>query len=115
MNEISDITWETLPILLLTIAVAVIGGARFVRVVVYDDFPPAKWWREVWVDITRNTGWGPLFTCWWCFSIWAAMLVVGWYIAGLFVAWIMVAWWITWGTLALGYLIPMLIQRDGSD
>lgn len=107
-----EVTWSSLPLVLLTIATAVLGGGRLVRAVVYDDFPPTKWWREVWVGLTDGTGWQGLFTCWWCFSFWVALAIIGWWIAGLYVLWIAWAWWIFWGGLALGYLIPMLIVRD---
>lgn len=106
------VTWETLPMTILTILTAVIGVARLVRVVVYDDFPPAKWWREVWVSWTDGTGWQMLFTCWWCLSFWVALACIGWWIAGLYVLWAAWAWWIFWGALAVGYLAPMLIVRD---
>lgn len=108
-----DVTWDTLPLILLTIATAVLGVARFTRVVVHDNFPPTKWWREVWADLTLDTGWEELFACWWCFGFWAALACIGWFIGGLFVAWVAWAWWIFWGALALGYLAPMLIVRDG--
>lgn len=114
MEELTiAVTWESLPLLLLTIAVAVVGVARATRVVVYDSFPPAVWWRSRWAIWTDGTGWEKLFLCWWCLSVWVAALAVGWYIAGLYVAWIAAAWWIFWGILALSYLAPMLIVRDG--
>lgn len=111
MEELT-VTWETLPIVLLTIAVAVIGVARLTRVVVYDEFPPTAWWREMWAGWFHGTGWDKLFLCWWCFSFWAALACVGWFIGGLYVDWVMWAWWIFWGTFALAYLAPMLIVRD---
>lgn len=116
MEELTiEVSWETLPLILLTIAVAVVGVARLTRIAVYDSFPPAVAFRTLWQKWTDGTGWEKLAVCWWCFSVWVAALAVGWYIAGLFVAWIMVAWWIFWGTLALAYLAPMLIVRDGDD
>lgn len=106
------VTWETLPLILLTILVAVLGVGRFTRVVVYDDFPPTKWWRQKWVDWLDGTGWQTLFSCWWCFGFWASAGCVGWWIWGLHVEWIGWAWWVFWGSFALGYLVPMLIVRD---
>lgn len=110
-----DVSWSSLPLILLTIAVAVLGVARFTVVVVYDDFPPTAWWRDRWSIWTANTGWDSLFTCWWCFSFWAALACIGWWIAGLYVLWAAWAWWIFWGAFALAYLAPMVIQRDGRD
>lgn len=109
------VTWESLPLVLLAILTAVIGVARLVRAIVYDDFPPSVWWRGTWLRWTEGTGWEALFTCWWCLSFWVALACVGWWIAGLFVAWIAWAWWVFWGALALAYLAPMLIVRDGQD
>lgn len=111
---IPDVSWETLPLILLTIAVAVFGVARFSRAVTYDNFPPTRWWRERWAMLTLDTGWEELFACFWCFSFWAALACIGMWIAGLFFVWVAWAWWILWGGFALGYLAPMVIVRDGS-
>lgn len=107
-----EITWETLPFILVNLAVAVLGVARLTRVAVYDDFPPAVWWRDRWLTWTDGSGWEKLFLCWWCLSFWVALACIGWWIAGWFVLWIAWAWWIFWGGLAVGYLAPMLIVRD---
>ncbi len=107
-----DVTWETIPLILLTLAVAVLGVGRLTRAVVYDDFPPTKWWRQVWAGLTLDTGWESLFTCWWCFSFWAALLCIGWSLGGLFVLWVAWSWWIFWGGLAVAYVATMVIVRD---
>lgn len=109
------VSWGTLPLILLTIATGVVGVARLVRAVVYDDFPPSVWWRGWWISRTEGTGWESLFTCWWCLSFWVALICVGWWVAGLFFLWAAWAWWIFWGALALAYLAPMVIVRDGQD
>lgn len=110
-----EITWATLPYILVHVAVAVLGVGRLVRAVVYDDFPPSVWWRDTWERWTDGTGWQSLFTCWWCLSFWVALACIGWWIAGVYVVWVAWAWWIFWGGLALGYLAPMLIVRDSRD
>lgn len=110
-----DVTWETLPLVLLTIAVAALGVARLTVVVVYDDFPPAMWWREHWQVWTAGTDWDKLFTCWWCFAFWVSLACIGTWILGLFFLWAAWAWWIFWGALALAYVAPMIIVRDGRD
>lgn len=107
------VTWETVPAVVLTVLVALVGVARLTRVVVHDDFPPAMWWREMWAMWMNDGPWAKLFNCWWCFSFWAALACIGWYIGGLYVVWIAWAWWIFWGALALGYVATMLIVRDG--
>lgn len=106
------VTWENIPLILLTLAVAALGVGRLTRVVVYDDFPPTKWWRERWAIWTLDTGWESLFACWWCFSFWAAAACLGWWIAGLFFVWAAWSWWIFWGVFALAYVAPMIIVRD---
>lgn len=111
----TEVTWETLPLTLLTIITAIVGVARLTRVVVYDDFPPAVWWRDTWTRWTDGSGWTDLFRCWWCLSFWVAAMCVGWYVAALHVTWLGWAWWVFWGTFALAYLAPMLIVRDGQD
>lgn len=106
------VTWDTLPIIILTLAVAVLGVGRFTRVVVHDDFPPTKWWREAWTKLTDGTGWQSLFSCPWCFSFWAALACIGWWIGGLYVPWLAWAWWIWWGALAVAYVATMIYERD---
>lgn len=110
--NITEITWDAVPALLLTLAVAVLGVARLSRIITFDAFPPAAWWRQKWVNWTDGTGWQLLFTCWWCLSCWVALACIGWWIAGLYVAWVALAWWIFWGFLALGYVAAMVIVRD---
>lgn len=110
-----EVSWETLPVVLLTIVIGIVGVARVTRVVVYDSFPPAVWARAKWTAWTDGTGWEKLLVCWWCFSVWVAAAAVGWYVAGLFIDWIMVAWYIFWGIMALAYVAPMLIVRDGDE
>lgn len=108
-----EITWETLPYILIHVAVAVLGVGRLVRAVVYDEFPPSVWWRETWVRWTDGTGWQMLFLCWWCLSFWVALICIGWWLVGmLWVPWLIWAWWIWWGGLTIGYLAPMVITRD---
>jgi hypothetical protein len=109
------VTWETLPIIVVTILVAILGVGRLTRVIVYDDFPPARWWREtwaIWCEEHNWSGWEKLFTCWWCFSFWCTLACVGWYIGGLFVVWLAWSWWIFWGSLAIAYVAAMVITRD---
>lgn len=109
-----DVTWESLPLILLTIAVGVFGVGRITRIVVHDDFPPTKWLREH-VEIWIGPAWGKLLNCPWCFSVWAAAGCIVWWIIGLQVEWIGWAWWVIWGLLALAYVATMIYVRDEPD
>lgn len=112
----TEVTWETIPLILLTIATAALGVARLSRAVTYDKFPPFAWWRTKWMQWTdRGSDWPLLFSCWWCLSFWVAAVCVGWYVASWHVLWLAWAWWIFWGTFALAYLAPMIIVRDGDE
>ena len=107
-----EISWATLPLYVFAILVAVLGVGRLTRVITYDDFPPARWVREKWVEKTDGTGWQLLAICWWCASFWVALACAGWWVAGLFFVWAAWAWWIFWGSLAISYLAAMVIVRD---
>jgi hypothetical protein len=107
-----DVTWESTPLIVLTIAVAIFGVGRLTRIIVHDDFPPAKWWREMWVRGTDGSGWQKLFICWWCLAPWLALVCILWWLLGQHVEWVQWAWWIWWGMLALGYVATMVIVRD---
>jgi hypothetical protein len=110
-----EITWDTLPYILLHVAVAVLGVARLTRAIVYDDFPPSVWVRDLWRRMTREGEWMMLLFCWWCLAFWVALACIGWWIGGQHVEWVAWAWWIFWGGLAIGYLAPMVIVRDGQQ
>jgi hypothetical protein len=96
------------------VLVAVLGVGRLVRVITYDDFPPAAAVRAWWVDLTRNreTGdmgkWGKLAICLWCFTPWMMAVCVAWGLLTHF-GW---AWWLFWGWLGLSYVTSMIIVRD---
>lgn len=97
---------------ILAIVVGLFGVARLTRVVVYDDFPPAVWWRNTWSAWTHDGPWAKLFTCWWCLSSWVAAVCIVWFLLTDLHPVIMYAWWIVWGALALGYAAAMVIVRD---
>lgn len=109
-------------LLVLAVLVIVLGVGRLARIVTYDAYPPAIWWRERW---TRMTGsftedtkewvpgpWTKLFTCFWCFTPWLMLIAIGWFVLGLWVAWIAVVWWFFWSWLALSYVASMILARD---
>jgi hypothetical protein len=98
---------------ILAILTGVTGVARLTRIVVYDDYPPAMWWRDTWGEITKHGPWEKLFTCWWCLAPWIALVAILWwmFLIPLHPAW-MFAWWAWWGMLAAGYVATMIIVRD---
>lgn len=108
-------------IAILAIATGILGVARLTRIIVFDDYPPAVWWRVKWTDWTENApGAGPyrkmwvkMFTCWWCLSPWIALVCILWwmFLVPLHPAWLY-AWWAWWGMLAAGYVATMVIVRD---
>ena len=96
----------------LAIIVGLFGVGRLTRVVVYDDFPPAVWWRIKWAEITNDGPWKKLFTCWWCLSFWVALVCIGWFLLIDIHPIFQFSWWIFWGALALSYAATMIIVRD---
>jgi hypothetical protein len=114
-SSMITVTWESVPLVILTIATAVLGVARLARAITYDLFPPFVWWRNAWTRLTDGTDWPKLFSCWWCISFWIALVCVGWWVGSFYAAWAAWSWWIFWGSLALSYLAPMVIVRDGDE
>lgn len=99
----------------LAIAVAVIGVGRLVRVITYDKFPPAAWFRRRWTAWCMkhdHMDWEVLFFCPWCLPPWVALVCGGWFAFTFVAEWVAWTWWIFWGWLAISYLISMLIVRD---
>lgn len=103
---------DELHIGVIAILVAVLGVGRLTRVIVYDDFPPAVWWRIKWSEWTHDGPWTKLFLCWWCLSFWVSLVCIGWYIVGYYVPWVAWTWWVFWGALAISYAAVMVIVRD---
>lgn len=98
---------------LLAAAVAVVGVGRTIRLLTYDDFPPAEWLRQKWADLTKGGAWGKIAFCVWCASPWLMAGAIFWLIAGLvWVPWLTIAWWIVFGWAALSYLASILTYFD---
>ena len=93
--------------------VAVLGVGRFVRIIIFDAFPPAVWFRIKWDDLTHKSSWNKLFHCPWCLIPWVMLASIGWFFGGLYgPVWIAWAWWLFWGWLALAYVATMIYVRD---
>jgi len=110
--------FTSLPILaiaILAIIAAVAGVGRLARIITYDDFPPAVWWRTRWSGWTKDGPWAKLFTCYWCLSPWLMLIAILWYWWGLENIYVGVAWWAFWGWLALSYLAAILVNHDERD
>lgn len=104
--------------------VTVIGSARLTRLAVYDDFPPIRWVRNVFLDAMekgpRRSQWQLLALCGYCFSFWATLLVVVW---GLLAhvyghppndpTLAQTIWYILFGALAASYLAAAFVANDG--
>lgn len=98
-----------------------IGGARVVRLVTVDDYPPVKWVRTKWAEKVNYSDWAKLLTCIWCASPWIILVLGGLgYAAGLHgtpadlsvlgqIVWLFCAW------MAISYLASMIVRRDEPD
>lgn len=116
MNVISNMSqWTGVPlwaVWLIALAVLILGAGRLTRLITYDDFPPTIKIRTLWDKLTDDNDWNKLFHCFWCFGFWAGAFAMGWFALGFAADWIMVAWWIVFGSLAIGYVISMVVARD---
>lgn len=99
-------------LVVLAFLVCIIGPARLSRIIAYDTWPPAAWWRSTWSRWMNDGPWSKLFTCTWCLTPWVVGAAMLWFWAGQYVPWIMVAWWVLWGWLALAYIASIVIAYD---
>jgi hypothetical protein len=97
---------------ILAVIVGVVGAARLTRVVTYDDFPPAMWWRIKWAEITHDGPWAKLFTCSWCLAWYIVLVMMGTFLLTFVWVWAAWLWWIFWGSLAMAYLASMWVYWD---
>lgn len=91
--------------------VAVLSSARLTRLVTFDRFPPVRWLRDLYENLTDGSDWQLLTRCGYCASFWLTALVVG---AGYLSDW-HTAWWLVNGTLGGSYLAAILMAHDGDD
>ncbi len=96
----------------LAFLIAIVAVGRAARLLVFDDFPPTKAFREWWI---RKTGekWGPLFLCQFCLAPYLAAGDTAWYLLAYYhndtALW---AWWIVNAWAALSYLAAILVAYD---
>lgn len=89
--------------------VGVLGGARFVRLVTADDFPPTEWLRLKWLVLVGDR-WGKLLNCLWCFAPYVAALSLAWFL--LSDGWFHTAWWVCNGIFAAAYAMSWVVYHD---
>jgi hypothetical protein len=100
--------WSTV----IVVGIAIVGAARFTRLIVNDDLPLVLWWRARWNHWTREgtrfEDWNKLMQCPWCFGPWATALflftgwVSGWH-------WV---WFVITGWLAASYATSWIVFHD---
>ena len=96
----------------VAIAVVVVtSSARLTRLATYDKFPPVRWLRDKYADLTDGSGWQLLAFCPYCASFWFTLIVA---LSGYYSNW-HEAWWLTNGTLGASYLAAILMVNDGED
>lgn len=91
--------------------VTVVSSARLTRLATWDDFPPAKWLRNKYADLTDGSGWQVLAFCAYCASFWVTAGVFLW---GYFTEF-HEPWWVVNGLLAASYLAAIVMVHDGDD
>lgn len=104
-------------VLVLAVLVAVLGSARFTRLLVHDTFPPAAWVRAKWYRLTsrpngEDGSWTVMLNCHFCFAVWSAALCLFLFWLGTLVPWIGATWWWLYGILAIAYVAAMIVERD---
>jgi hypothetical protein len=89
-------------------AASVLGVARIVRLVVFDDFPPSVVVRAWWTGVTRNGPWAQIVKCGFCLSPY--LMVISW-------AWgwasnLHWTWWVAHLFAAAAYLASIVVAYD---
>lgn len=94
--------------IIITALVAVVGSARFTRLIVADSYPPSMWVRDKWRVITKDGSWSKLVDCPWCAAPYVCAANLG---LGYFLHW--PTWWyIVNCWLAASYAAAWLVYKD---
>lgn len=96
--------------------VGTIAVARATRLVVHDQYPPAKWVRDWWIRVTHDGAWAVLAECPFCASPYIAAVTLAVAVAGgvwrpeldTLAGW----WWVLAVWAAVSYLAAMIVLRD---
>lgn len=91
--------------------ISIVSTARITRLITFDKLPPVAWLREKWVTLWGESEWATLVVCPYCFSMYAAALVLLW---GYFTHWDLY-WWLFNGWMAMSYLGAIVMVKDGDD
>lgn len=98
---------------LVAALVAALGCARAVRLLVHEEFPPARWLRRRVIAWTRGGDWASVVTCHWCAPPYFLAGSIAWFAAGLFwwepLIW---CWWAVHAWAALSYLAGWIVHHD---
>ena len=91
-----------------------IASARVGRLIGFDSYPPAVWFRIKWDNWTHNSDWNKLVHCGYCSApyIVAADGAWGYFTHGTHMQ---LAWWLVNGWLAASYIASMVIAYDGDE
>jgi hypothetical protein len=98
---------------IVTALVAAAGVARAVRLLVHEDFPPARWIRHRWITLTKGGQWTEVLTCHWCNAPYLMAGSIVWFSLGLWL-WepLLWAWWAVHLWAALSYLASWIVHHD---
>ena len=99
----------------------IVCASRLTRLATWDVFPPTKWLRDKYSNLTDGSGWQVLAFCGYCASYWITGLVVLWGLyAGVYQTPVSTThpflwWWIVNGIFATSYLAAILMAHDGDE
>ncbi len=99
--DYSNFTWVAFAV------VIVFGVARLGRIITHDDYPPAEFFRQKWLELVGDR-WGKLALCPWCMNPYlvAGSLAWWWFSDG---HW---TWWFFWGWLAVSQAASTVSAYD---
>ena len=63
---------------LLAVIVGTVSVARMVRLLIFDEFPPADWLRTRFLVITKDTPWTKIAECGFCLAPYLSVVMVAW-------------------------------------
>ena len=99
--------------ILIAAVVLIVGVARAVRILVHEDYPPAKWLRHKVIAWTKGGDWAAVVTCHWCNAPYLMAGSLLWFTVGL-LWWtpLLWAWWAVHVWAAASYAASWLVHHD---